>query len=460
MSTVEQMKLFMEPKSVALLGVSRSSGEGTHNILEHLLSYGYKGRMYPVNPNAAEILGVKAYPRVSDVHEPIDLAVINLPRNVVPGIVAECRDTGIKAVVISTQGFADASDEEGKQLQRQLDEIIKRDGIRVLGPNSLGIVNPFINFSSSFAEINMQKIPVGVISQTGSLLVLFPNLIGKAIDIANACDVNFNDALDYFEQDPETRVIAIHIEGMQNSRHFLEAVSRIARKKPIVAMKTGRSQVAARAAQSHTASLAGSDCVWEAALKQSGVIRLDTSEELGDMARSLAVFPLMKGRRVAIISVSGGLGVLAADVCCQYNLDIARLSPATLRKIRSFAPAWQDIDNPLDIWPSIMIMKYPLKRVIGETIDLLVDDPGVDAIMFIFGVINAPMCTMVTNTLTERFRLHGGKKPIVCCLMGTHASEVKKHLEDTGNAVVFPTLESAARALGYMARYSAFRGIF
>lgn len=461
MSAFEQMKRFIEPESVALFGVSRHSGEGTYNILEHLLGYGYKGKIYVVNPNATEILGMKAYASIADVHEPIDLAVINLPRSLVPGIVRECRDAGVRAVIIATQGFADATDEEGKNLQRQIDDIVRNDGVRILGPNSLGIANAFINFSSSYARLNMTRVQIGIVCQTGAFMTfLNMNMIGKAIDIANACDVGFLESLEYFEEDPQVRVVVLHIEGMMNSRRFLETASRITRKKPVLALKTGRSETAARAARSHTGSLTGSDLIWDAAFNQSGIIRFDSTDEMGDVARYFAVSPLMKGRKIGIITISGGIGVLALDSCSQNDLEIARLSPATLERVRSLSPAWQGIDNPLDIWPAYIVMKNPLNKVVGESLNALIDDPGVDAILFIWAVNNPQIYTRVCHVLVEQFQLHRGKKPMACCMMGGYMAEAKKTLEDTGGTVVFPTPEKAAKALGYLARYSAFRGVF
>jgi len=314
MNVVEQIKKFVEPKSVALFGVSRRTEEGTYNILKNLLSYDYQGRIYPVNPKATEILGVKTYPRIADINDKPDLAIINLPRPLVPGIVNECIERGVPSIIIVTQGFADADDEEGKQLQREIDELIKKSGVRILGPNSLGTANAFINFSSSFVKLTMSKTPIGIICQTGSFFTLPElKLLGKAIDLGNACDVDLGDALEYFEQDDETRVVALHIEGTEDGARFLKIAKRLSPKKPVVALKTGRSEYAAQAAQSHTGSLVGKDEVWEAAFKQSGIIRVSDIEEFGDIARAFSVLPPMNGRKIGIISESGGVGIISID---------------------------------------------------------------------------------------------------------------------------------------------------
>jgi len=259
MNVVEQMKRFVEPKSVAIFGVSRRPN--IHHILQNLLSYGYQGKIYPINPNATEILGVKTYSRIADITDEIELAIINLPRSLVPGIVRECVEHGIQSIIIETQGFADAIDEKGKQLQREIDKLIKESHVRILGPNSLGTANAFTNFSSAYSKLNMAKIPVGIICQTG---VFFHHLsqlvlVGKGIDLGNACDIDFADAMEYFEQDSETKIVVLHIEGVRDASRFITTANRLAQKKPVLALKTGRSELATEAVQSHTGSLIGKD---------------------------------------------------------------------------------------------------------------------------------------------------------------------------------------------------------
>ena len=457
MNVVEQMKKFVEPKSVALFGVSRRTGEGAHNILEHLLSYGYKGRIYPVNPNATEILGVKTYSRIADIGNEIDLAIINLPRSLVPRIIKECVEKGIQSIIIVTQGFADATDEEGKHLQKEIEEFIKKSGVRILGPNSLGIANPFINFSSSFVKLKMAKVPIGIICQTGAFFGFVESrLLGKGIDLGNACDINFVDSLEYFEQDDETKVVALHIEGLQDGRGFIKAASRLARRKPVLALKTGRSEYAAQAVQSHTGSLVGTDEVWEAALRQSGVIRVSDIEELGDAATAFSLLPLMRGRRIGIISSSGGLGVMTVDASHQLNLEIAKLSPVTIERIGALAPSWHNIGNPVDLWPAYMVSKQPLTRVLTEAIDAMLSDEEVDAAIFIWGVPTRQTCVHLHHILAKMTEAHQDK-PLVCCFIGAYVDEAKDMLEATGRIAVFPTPDRAIRALSQLAQYSAFR---
>ena len=442
MRAVEKMKKFVEPESVALFGVSRRTGEGSYNMLEHLLGYGYQGRIYPINPNTNEILGVKTHSRIADISDNIDLAIINLPRSLVPRIVRECAVKGIKSIMIATQGFADANDEKGKRMQKEIDEVVRNDGVRILGPNSLGVANPFINFSSSFVKINMAKVPIGVICQTGAFFGFGePNLLGKGIDLGNACDVNFAESLAYYEQDAETKVIALHIEGAQDGKEFIEAVKRVTLRKPVLVFKTGRSQYAARAIQSHTGSLAGTDEIWEAALRQAGAIRVADLEELGDATNAFHLLPLMKGRRIGIVTTSGGVGVMTIDACSQFGMEMAELSPSTIKRISVLSPPWQSIGNPLDIWPTFIVQKQPFTKVVTE---------GVGA------VPNRQTCNHLCQILTELAEVHRDK-PMVCCLFGNYAGEAKSRMEATGRIMVFQAPHRAIRVLGHLAKYSAFR---
>ncbi len=458
MNAAEQMRKFVEPKSVAIFGVSRRTGETANNILENLQSYDYQGRIYPINPNATEILGVKTYPRVADITDDIELAIINLPRTLVPGIVKECVEHGIQSIIIETQGFADAIDEEGKQLQREIDELIKKSGVRILGPNSLGTANAFTNFSSAYSKLVMAKIPVGIICQSGVFFHSFSQvkLVGKGIDLGNACDIGFADGMEYFEQDDETKVVALHIEGTRDAKRFMKAASRLTQRKPVLALKTGRSEYATEAVQSHTGSLVGRDEVWEVALRQSGIIRVNDIDELGDVARAFSSLPLMKGRKIGIVSVSGGLGIIGIDACQQFNLALAKLSSITMKRISDLSPSWQGVGNPVDIWPAYMVLKQPLTKVLTGTLDAILSDHGVDAALLIWNVRPRQACTQICELLPKLAMAHPDK-PLVCCLFGAYAEEAKNSLEASGRIMVTHTPDRAIRALSHMARYSAFR---
>ncbi len=458
MNAAEQMKKFVEPESVVLFGVSRRTEEGTYNILKNLLNYGYQGRIYPVNPNATEILGVKTYPRIADIEDSkLDLAVINLPRSLVPRIIKECIERNVKSIIIVTQGFNDANDKEGKQLQKEIDELIKKNGVRVLGPNSLGTANAFINFSSSFTRLTMVKVPIGIICQTGAFFALPElRLLGKAIDPGNSCDLDVTDSLEFFEQDDQVNVIAMHIEGTKDGKRFLDVAGRTTRKKPIVALKAGRSEYAARAAQSHTGSMVGKDEVWDAAFRQSGIIRVSDMEEFSDAARAFSLLPLMAGKRIGIISTSGGVGIMSIDACHKYNLEIARFSPRTLKRINTWSPSWQNVGNPADMWPAIMVSDQPQIKVLSDTADAILSDDCVDSTLLVWWVQTHQICAEFCQVFEELTGVHKNK-PLVFSLHGRYAEEVKRKLEPGSRIIDFYSPDRAIRALGHLARYSEFR---
>jgi acetyltransferase len=458
-----QLKPFFEPRSVAIIGIRIHVPELEFNILKNLLEYGYQGAIYPVHPTASEILGIKAYPSVKDTPGDVDLAVISTPRSIVPKIVKECTEKGIKLIIIVSQGFADAEDEEGKELQEEVIRIARKGGARIVGPNTLGTVNAFINFSTSFArQLDMQRIPVGVICQTGMFLANSPQLklLGKGIDLGNACDVNCAECLEYFGQDPEVRLIVMHIEGMREGRKFLEVCGQVAKKKPILALKTGTSEKAAKAALSHTGSLVGRDDVWDAAFRHCGVVRVSDHDELGDMAKTFLHLPLVKGRRLGVISMSGGIGIMSLDACEKYDLEMAKLSSEAERKLIEMSPPWMGIGNPVDLWPAIMTSRRPVTEVLRTGLHIVLSDQNVDAVLLIAAAYFERLSTPVTQIVFEAadtFR----DKPIVwwpyegwmyqICL-----SELEKKVGGAGVAI-FPSPDRAIRALAKLADYTEFR---
>ncbi len=461
MDIVAQMKKFMEPESVALIGVPRSQQflDGISlDILGNLLHYGYQGRIYPINPRATEIMGIKAYGDVGEVSENIDLAVINLPRELVPQIVKECIGKSIEAITIVTQGFADADDGEGNQLQRELDELIKGNKVRILGPNTFGTANAYTNFSSSFVRLEMSKIPVGIICQTGFFFVDFPylRLVGKGMDLGNSCDVDFADGLEYFEQDVDTKVIVLHIEGMRDGKKFLKIANRVVHKKPIVVLKTGRSLVSVQAVQSHTGSLVGKDEVWDVALKKSGITRVSDIEELGDMVKAFGTLPLMLGRRIGIVTWTGGVGIMGIDACERSGLQLSRLSPTTIEKLNAVSPSWQNVSNPADVWPTTMVAKQPLIQTVEAAIRNLLRDPQVDAVLCILGALTRSLQSEL-HQCVEQIMNDFPSKPLLFYLYGPFVDAAKAELEETSKTLVFPSPDRAIRALGHLADYSEFR---
>ena len=457
MQTMKYLKRFMEPQSVALVGTSRDTGENSFNVLENLLGYGYQGKIYPVNPSASEILGVKTYSNITEVSEKIELAVVATPRTLVPRLVKECAESNIKSIVIIAQGFNDASDEQGKQLQKEIDSIIHDSQVRIVGPNTFGTANAFLDFSTSFVRIRMERVPISLICQSGIFFVGFPDLTltGKGLDLGNACDISFADGLEYFEDDPDTNVIAIHMEGTKDTKRFMDTASRVTRKKPVVTLKTGRSEQASRAAQSHTGSLTGTNEAWEAALKQTGVIRANDLEEFIDLTRTFSCLPLMEGPKIGIATFSGGLGIIAMDGCRYPTLELDKLSHKTKRRFESIFPSWLNVGNPVDVWPAMM-NSQPINQKLRESLEILLSDNQLDAVALIGGAFYkeyaAELCPLL-NELATKYQ----SKPFVCSLYGPYGNEAITELHTGGKIAAFPTPERAMRALARLNEYSLFR---
>lgn len=460
MDSKDMMKRLVEPESVAIIGATRKTGEFALNLVQHLLAYGYTGKIYPVNPNASEISGVRAYHNISEIDAPIDQAVIMTPREAVPATLKECADKGIACAVVVAQGFNDAGDKEGKELNRQMKDVIRDTGIRVLGPNTFGIANGFINFSSSFAQIRLDKVPIGIICQSGTFFHGFPEirLVGKGIDIGNACDIGFIESLEYFENDPQIKVIGLHIEGINDTKGFLETARRVSLKKPIIALKTGKSDRAAKAMQSHTGSLAGNTLLWDSALKSAGIIRANDMEELYDIARLFTITPLMKNNRIAVATYSGAAGIMTMDALQGSGVEIAELPAQTAQKLKDMAPPWLHVGNPVDIWP-IMQAAPNQGLALRDMLDILLSDNELGGVMFLQLAFNdraAEGLRMFLNYMSAKYP----DKPFISAIPGSSDVQCITGLQQDGKHIAYPTPERAARAFSRLWQYSRSRNGF
>jgi len=445
------MHQFMDPKSVALIGISRRSGPGSFNLMEIMSDFGYCGEIYPVNPHAGEILGKKAYPNVTAVKKKIDLAVITAPRQTTLNILQDCAAANIKAAIVVNQGFNDA-DSLGRQMQRQMSEMAARAGIRILGPNTLGVINSFAGFTTSFMPVARQRVGVGLICQSGIHFVgptQFSGMIGKGVDLGNACDIGFYDALNYFAEDPEIKIIAIHMEGLNRGREFLSLAARVVKEKPIVVHKSGHSETGAQAAMSHTGSLAGNYELLRAALKQTGVTFLEAGGQMPAAVKTLGNLAPMKGNRVAVITFSGGAGIMISDGLEKHGLRLASLGSAVIDQVAALSPGWMPLSNPLDIWPAVM--KHGAGKVYSETLKAVMKDPRVDGIICVaiaplpeFSFLN------VAEALNDAVETSPAKKPVTGWIYGPNTAEVQKQFESRNRIMIYPTLELAAQALAWL----------
>lgn len=403
---------FLRPKSVALVGVSQRTGRGTFNILENLTEFGYKGEMYPVNPHASEILGFKAYENVQSLPKVVDLAVIMTPRDSVPEIVEECAGKGIRGAVIITEGFGEG-DDKGRLLQGKIDDTVVREGIRILGPNSIGVVNSFHNFSSAFIPLPKDLAPVALISQSGGFFEGFPDCpFGKGIDLGNTSDVNFTDAISYFENDDDIRVIVLYMEGINNVQEFMDTCRRVISSKPIIAVKGGRGKSGSKAAASHTGSLGGKDGLYHAMFRQSRILQADSIGAVGDITRAFLSLPPFTGNRVAVITPTGAGGIITLDSIEDYGFQPAVLSRQTIEGIADLFQPWTHVGNPVDILSAGMARGY--KHVYTKVLESCLNDINVDIVLAICGVYTLKTTKAIVTKYPE--------KPVVAWIPGADQS--------------------------------------
>ncbi len=457
------MRKFFEPESVAMIGAPRNTGPGAYNGIEMMLRYGYKGRLYPINPKADQICSLKAYPSITEVPETVDLALISVGRDRVIEELKACIRSGIRRVLIVSQGFSDA-DQHGSELQKEISRISRESGVRIVGPNTLGIVNNFRNFSTAFVDLPkpIKLPPVSLVAQTGVIQVATEsfsyNTWGKALDIGNACDVDFVDALDYFGADHETRVIVLHMEGVLRGRDFLEKASEITFKKPIIVFKTGRSKAGAKAAMSHTGSLVGEDEINDAAFTRAGIIRVKNSTELKDAIRALVRLDNMEGSRLGVLTPTGAGGIMATDVCEDLGLTIAEPPEGLADKLKKGLPNWIQIGNPLDIWPIGMIgagIAPTYKIALGE----LLKSPKVDGIIAMVFDPASPIHKDidVVDAVRASRQETGSRKPIAMWVYGLGQFTAPDRFESIDSVACFATIEQAVQGLSFCYRYHQIR---
>ncbi|MEO8681710.1 MAG: CoA-binding protein, partial [Vicinamibacterales bacterium] len=443
---------FFEPHVVAVIGASRERNKIGSEILHNLIATGFTGQVVAVHPTATTIQGRPAYPRVCDIPSAVDLAVIVVPAALVDGAVDDCLAKGVGAICIITAGFGECN-EEGKARERALVTRIRQAGCRLIGPNCMGLLNtdPRFSLNATFSPVYPPPGSVAMSTQSGALGLAILDYakqlnigISSFVSVGNKADVSGNDLLEYWETDPRTSVILLYLESFGNPSKFSQIARRISRVKPIVALKSGRSTVGARAAASHTGALASSDDFVDALFHQSGVIRTDTVTELFDVAMLLARQPVPRGRRVAILTNAGGPGILAADACQAHGLAAAELSEATKTALRSFLPATASVGNPVDMLASAPPEHY------GRALDLLLDDDQVDSVLVIFIPPIVTDADQVASAIAAA-ALHG-RKTVAGVFMRSLAPP-----ETLAAVPFFAHPEPAAIALARVADYGEWR---
>jgi acetyl coenzyme A synthetase (ADP forming)-like protein len=448
----------LKPKSVAVIGASRRPDTIGNEILANIVKYGFTGAVYPVNPKALSVHSIKAYPSVAEIPDPVDLAVIVVPKEHVLAVAESCGKKGVRGLVVISAGFREVG-EVGAAAERALVEIVRRYGMRMVGPNCMGVLNaaPEVSLNATFAPTMPPFGHAAFVSQSGALGLSVLDYateygigISQFVSVGNKPDVSGNDLLLQWEHDDTVGVILMYVENFGNPRRFLEIASRIAKQKPIIAMKSGRSRIGARAAASHTGSLAASDAAVDALLTQAGVLRAVSMEELFDMAMAFTGPPLPRSRRTAVLTNSGGPGILVADALEPQGMELVDLSPETIARLRPLFPEEASLRNPVDMIASATAADY------RAALDALLADGNVDSAVAIF----VPPLGIHAGDVAESIAAAAGKhpgKPVLAVLMGREGlPEGRAELHRAGiPAYIFP--ESAARALGALRRVREWR---
>ncbi|MHB0857505.1 MAG: acetate--CoA ligase alpha subunit [Anaerolineae bacterium] len=445
------LEMFFSPRSVAVVGASENPGKLGYQVLDNVIKSGFPGDVYPINPKAEEILGIKCYASLGDVPGDVEMAVFVIPAKFVPAVMEEAGQKGVKGAVIITAGFREAGP-EGVALEQKVLQIAQRHGIRIVGPNCLGVIDMWTPLDASFARNTTGPGSIAFSSQSGALgtavldYALAANInLSHFVSLGNKADVDEVTLYEAWADDPHTNVIINYIEGLKDGARFIQVARETAQKKPIVAVKSGRTASGSKAVSSHTGSLAGSDSAYSAAFSQAGVLRADTVQELFDFATAFAYQPLLKGNRIAIVTNAGGPGVMATDAMEHQGLLLAGLTEETESALQKVLPAAANIHNPVDVLGDALADRY------GAALNIVLKDPGIDGVLVIL--------TPQTNTQIEETAAviiessQGSDKPILACFMGGSVSGIGADILSKNHVPNYPFPERAVGAFGAMRKY-------
>ena len=440
------------PNSVAMIGASERSGTVGRTVLENLLHPSFQGKVYAINPRHSELCGIKTYPSIGDVPEKIDLAVVATPAPTVPHVIGECVDAGVKSAVVISAGFRERGS-KGVELERQIQEQLRRGGMRLIGPNCLGIMNPTVSLNATFAKDAPRPGNVAFLSQSGALLTAILDWgqreqvgFSAIVSTGSMLDVDWGDLIYHFGDDPHTHSILLYMESVGNARSFLSAAREVALRKPIIVIKAGHSEEASRAAASHTGALTGSDEVLDAAFHRSGVLRVHTIADLFYMAEVLSKQPRPKGPRLTIVTNAGGPAVLATDSLIASSGQLATPSDTTLQALDQFLPPHWSHNNPIDILGDADSERY------ARALEIACNDPNSDGLL----VILAPQGMTDPSQVAERMKPYAKSsgKPVLASWMGGASIAAGEAILNAAGIPTFPFPDTAARAFTYMWRYS------
>lgn len=409
---------FFCPRSVAVVGASRDETKVGHTIVDNIINSGYKGKLYLINPNADDIHGIQCFKAISEVNDDIDLAIIVIPSKFILQALEDCAVRNTKFAIIISAGFKEIG-KEGAALERELIKKAKELQIRILGPNCLGMIDFNCPINCSFSPNMPEKGSIGFISQSGALGTAIldwakTNNIGlsKFVSMGNKADISEIDFFDDWLYDESTKVITAYIEGVTDGKEFMRVCSKVTKDKPIIVIKSGNTDAGAKAVSSHTGTLAGSSKAYEAAFKQTGIIRAKTVKDLFNIATAFAKQPLPKGNNVAIITNAGGPGIMASDACEENNIKLAKIKPETVEKLKTFLPSAANFYNPVDILGDALADRY------GKTFEVLLKDEDIDALIVLLTPQAMTQELETAKALVDELKKSGRKIPVVTSFIG------------------------------------------
>ena len=449
---VENLDKIFKPKSIAIVGATNRVGAPGFSILRNLVGSGYEGVVYPVNPTKESIQGVQAYKSVSDLPKVVDLAIIVTPAKIVLDVVEECGKKGIKGILIISAGFKEIG-EEGKKLEEELLKIKEKYGLRIVGPNCVGFILPYLNMNATFARSMPEKGNIALFSQSGAICGAILDWAAAAkvgfssfVSVGSMLDVDFGDLIDYFGMDIHTRSIVLYVESITNAKKFMSAAKSFARAKPIIVIKSGRYKEGAKAATSHTGAMAGEDIVYDAAFKRAGIVRVKEISDLFNCSSILAKQPRPTGRNIAIITNAGGPGVLATDAIIERGGRLADLSEETMKKLNSFLPTHWSHANPIDIIGDANEDLYE------KTIEVCLDDKNIDGIL----IICVPQVVADPKALSDKIIDLSKKttKPILVAYPGEESVYHARQILNRNNVPAYSTPEEAVESYMYLYQYA------
>lgn len=479
----EKIRFLFYPESVAVIGASTNIGKWGFIILDNIITGGYRGKVYPVNPKADTIFGIKSYRSVKEIPDKVDLAVITIPREKIFGVLDECAEKGVKSIMVISSGFSEAG-KEFAELERKLAEFGHEKGIPIAGPNGQGIFNAFINLSATMSYFHLKPAKVSFVSQSGNMgntIISWAGKygmgFGKFISSGNEGMLKTEDYFEFFKDDPDTDVVLSYVEGVDDGRNFFQKMKELTAKKPLILLKGAKTSEGRQAAESHTGAIAGSYEIFKAAVQQAGGILVENPEEMGDLAFALLYQPLPKGRRVGAVSKGGGWAVLAADALAREGLELVRFSDSLMQELNRLLPYYWSRNNPVDL---VAERKEGLSE---KVVELVASEPYVDIFMGLgvgyefSGASKIAGSRLIEESMKEEIKKYVRekgisesyaiinlkeklKKPFILASDVMFAEDFSKNeaikiLIDNG-IFVYPTPERAAKVVGKMCWYAEY----